>query len=161
MLSPPSAVLPLSSPLRSKSGPCCVQTLSAGAVRSWFPPRPIALHVKAGRVWVTLGGPYVGHANQLGDLFLEAGERLEVPAKSRVVMEAWMVTKPMEAVHFEWCESVEPWRHSHFAREVVAPSSDVLVALRAVAEALGRFVRGVFGFARLGWAGRGHPPNKR
>ena len=135
--------------------------LPSGAVRSWMPCRSAELHVKAGRLWVTLGGPYVGHANQLGDLVLEAGERLDVPARSRVVVEAWMASPSSDGVRFDWCEGTGAVREDLLAWAVIAPTFEMRSALRAVWEALCRLGRGALGWAGFGLAAWGRRATRR
>ncbi len=47
-----------------------------------------ALQVTQGRIWATLDGPHSGPANDLGDVVLQAGERLALRAGQRVVIES-------------------------------------------------------------------------
>lgn len=49
-----------------------------------------ALQVTQGRIWATLDGPHSGPANDLGDVVLQAGERLALRAGQRVVIEAFL-----------------------------------------------------------------------
>jgi hypothetical protein len=46
------------------------------------------LQVQDGCVWITLDGPHSGPANDSGDVFLNAGGSLHVPAGRRLVIEA-------------------------------------------------------------------------
>ncbi len=59
--------------------------------RAWTlqPRHPAELQVSQGRIWATLDGPHAGPANDWGDLVLQAGDRLQVRAGQRVVIEAW------------------------------------------------------------------------
>ena len=92
---------------------------------------------KGGRAWVTLGQVHEGAGNESGDLVLNAGESLVVPAGARLVMEPWQ--PGAGPVRFDW--SVEPEARSleqagRFGREVVTPSRELGVALgQAVARA--------------------------
>lgn len=132
--------------------PCGDQLLPLGAAQSWSPRRAAVLHVTAGRAWVTLGGPCVGCANEPGDLVLEAGDRLRVPARALVVVEAWAATPTAGPLLYDWCGAVEDGglaRRRHVAQEVSASASEVLMALRSMALALGRLGPGVLGFASL------------
>lgn len=47
------------------------------------------LYVTQGRVWVTLDGPHCGAANNLGDVVLQAGERLTLQRGQGLVVESW------------------------------------------------------------------------
>ena len=143
-LLPPSAPPPLM--------PCGGQLLPLGAAQSWSPRSAAVLHVTAGCAWVTLGGPYVGRANEPGDIVLQAGDRLSVPARARVVVEAWAATPTAGPLSFDWCEAAERGRlarRRHATQEVSKSARDVLKALRAMALALGRLGLGALGFARL------------
>lgn len=62
--------------------------LPAGRAMSLHAPYAIELLVQSGCVWATLNGPHTGAANNSGDVFLNAGARLRVPAGQRVVVEA-------------------------------------------------------------------------
>lgn len=46
------------------------------------------LQVQGGCVWVTLDGPHTGAPKDSGDVFLNAGSSLRVPAGRRLVIEA-------------------------------------------------------------------------
>ena len=47
------------------------------------------LRVTQGRLWATVDGPHSGPANGLGDVVLNAGERLHLRPGQRVVIESW------------------------------------------------------------------------
>ncbi len=138
---------------------------SAACARGWrldarramaLRPRvPSRLHIVQGRAWVTLGGPYQGAGNELGDHMLVAGQSLAVPAGARLVMEPWQPagTGPLK---FDWC--VEPravGQPGRFGREVVAPARELGVALRQAGWAFARLLRGLLGYSEFLVAGRG------
>ncbi len=62
--------------------------LSAGQAMTLQPRANGALVVREGMVWATVDGPHHGAANQWGDVVLCAGERMELRAGQRVVLEA-------------------------------------------------------------------------
>lgn len=66
------------------------------------PVRPGRLRIAQGHAWVTLGGPYSGPFNDQGDLFLQAGDTLDVPAGARLVMEPLVLRGEGGAVRFDW-----------------------------------------------------------
>lgn len=64
----------------------------------WQGPRAAELGVLRGRVWVTA-------SNRLDDHFVDAGQRLELPARSRVVISAECVaeiTIQVPSFHAGW-----------------------------------------------------------
>lgn len=61
-------------------------TLAAGAALSLQAATAGVLTVAQGRIWATLDGP---HGRREGDHVLADGEQLQVPAGSRLVLEAW------------------------------------------------------------------------
>jgi hypothetical protein len=62
--------------------------LVKGQAMTLRPRQARVLQVNAGQVWVTLDGPHTGPANDWGDLFLSAGEYLNVRRGQRVVIES-------------------------------------------------------------------------
>jgi hypothetical protein len=131
--------------------------LATGAAMSLHPARAGRLRVLAGRAWVTLGGPYTGHGNELGDVFLQAGDHLAVPQDARVVVEA-VPDASGRALRFEWCETVgvaPGTRPGRLQTEVLAPARDLFGALGRSAQALWRLTWGLLGYADMLVAGRG------
>lgn len=59
------------------------------------------LRVQEGCVWITLDGPHSGAPNDSGDVFLNAGSSLHVPAGRRLVIEA-LRTVGADAAHLSW-----------------------------------------------------------
>lgn len=94
-------------------------------VRAWALPAGRAMGLKArhaselqvlsGCVWATLDGLHAGAANDSGDVFLNAGTTLRVPAGRRVVLEA-MRSADGDAAQLRWGR--------------VAPAYGFLAALR-------------------------------
>ncbi len=130
--------------------------LDARRAMSLRPQVPSRLHITQGRAWVTLGKAHEGAGNESGDLVLNAGESLMVPAGARLVMEPWQPSAG--PVRFDWY--AEPETHareqaSRFGREVVAPSRELVVALGRAGLAFARLVRGLFGYSEFLVAGRG------
>ncbi len=136
--------------------PACGWRLDARRAMSLRPQVPSRLCITQGRAWVTLGKAHEGAGNESGDLVLNAGESLMVPAGARLVMEPWQPSAG--PVRFDWC--AEPETHareqaSRFGREVVAPSRELAVALGQAGLAFARLVRGLFGYSEFLVAGRG------
>jgi len=130
--------------------------LDARRAMSLRPQVPSRLHITQGRAWVTLGQSPKGAGNESGDLVLNAGESLAVPAGTRLVMEPWQ--SGAGPVRFEWCAEPEAQavaQPDRFGREVVAPSRELLVALGQAGVAFARLVRGLFGYSEFLVAGRG------
>jgi hypothetical protein len=130
--------------------------LDARRAMSLRPRVPSRLHITQGRAWVTLGQSPKGAGNESGDLVLNAGESLAVPAGARVVMEPWQ--PGAGPVRFDWCAEPEARSREQagrFGREVVTPSRELGVALGQAGLALARLVRGLFGYSEYLVAGRG------
>ena len=118
---------------------------------SLYPAEDSCLNITSGRAWVTLNQPHVPAG--LGDIVLERGERLRVPAGAHLVMEPW---QSGDALRFDWCvEPLSVAAPGRFAREVVAPTRELGEALGHVALAFGRLLRGVLGYGEFLVAGRG------
>ena len=120
------------------------------------PQVPSRLHITQGRAWVTLGQAHEGAGNESGDLVLNAGESLAVPAGARLVMEPWQ--PGAGPVRFDWC--ADPGTRSaeqadRFGREVATPSRELAEALKHAGVAFVRLVRGLLGFSEFLVAGRG------
>lgn len=130
-----------------------------------------SLRITSGRVWATLDGPYCGALNNQGDLVLEAGQELSVPAGRGVVIEPWGkspagVPSDDEAVFFAW-DSVAALHSAHLQEgaqtaprprlqtAVGDPLRELGQALWQVAKALGHLVVGVAGLSEFLVAGRG------
>jgi hypothetical protein len=131
--------------------------LAEGVATSLYPARAGQLRVLSGRAWVTLGGPYRGRGNELGDVFVAAGGSLAVPAGARLVIES-APDLSGEALRFDWCEAVAAnpaVRPGRVQREVLAPARELALTLLQSARALWRLTWGVLGLADLLVAGRG------
>ncbi len=130
--------------------------LDARRAMSLRPQVPSRLYITQGRAWVTLGQAHEGAGNESGDLVLNAGESLMVPAGARLVMEPWQ--PGAGPVRFDWCAEPETQAREQagrFGREVVAPSRELGVALGQAGLAFARLVRGLFGYSEFLVAGRG------
>lgn len=143
-------------PTQNSGMPARGWRLDARRAMSLRPQVPSRLHITQGRAWVTLGKAHDGAGNESGDLVLNAGESLMVPAGARLVMEPWQPGAGL--VRFDWC--AEPHAPSlaqagRFGREVVAPSRELGVALGQAGLAFARLVRGLFGYSEYLVAGRG------
>lgn len=118
---------------------------------SLFPAEDSCLSINSGRAWVTLNLPHV--AAGLGDIVLERGETLSVPAGTHLVMEPW---QSGDALRFDWCVVPQAVKvPGRFAREVATPTRELGTALGQVAVAFGRLLRGVLGYGEFLVAGRG------
>ena len=54
--------------------------LGAGRAITLHPREDAVLKVAHGRLWLTFEGPHAGALNEQGDLFLEVGDQITVPA---------------------------------------------------------------------------------
>jgi len=130
--------------------------LDSRRAMSLRPQLPSRLHITQGRAWVTLGKAHEGAGNESGDLVLNAGESLAVPAGARLVMEPWQ--PGAGPVRFDWCAEPEARTREQadrFGREVVTPSRELGVALGQAGLAFARLLRGLFGYSEFLVAGRG------
>jgi hypothetical protein len=119
------------------------------------PKKTAVLRIFCGQVWVTLGGPYQGAPNDLGDRFLGPGDVLAVPAGARMVMEPIAAPGDSGPVHFDWSDAAVSAAPSRFAREVVSPTRELGAALGQAGWALSRVLRGLLGYSEFLVAGRG------
>jgi hypothetical protein len=119
------------------------------------PKKTAVLRIFCGQVWVTLGGPYQGAPNDLGDRFLGPGDVLAVPAGARMVMEPIAAPGDSGPVHFDWSDAAASAAPSRFAREVVSPTRELGAALGQAGWALSRVLRGLLGYSEFLVAGRG------
>mgnify|MGYP003595749286 CR=1 FL=1 len=121
-------------------------TLAASRAMALSPRKPFTLAVLQGAVWVTLTGPHAGHGNERGDVFLQAGDSLAVPAGQRVVLEA-LGRAGDGAVRFDWVPAPTAQAASLWQQSVAQPLADLGQALRSAAGAAGRLVVGSGRFA--------------
>jgi len=136
-------------------------SLNHGRALTLKPVLPAELRILRGHVWVTMGDalqPSASHGQRVaGDLFLYAGDVLQVPRGALLVMES-MGSAAAPAVLFDWVEQTEPVLHARpgrFSREVLAPGLELAQALRQAALAFTRLVRGLLGYGEFLVAGRG------
>lgn len=140
--------------------------LVGGSAVSLHDVHAAVLRITHGRVWATVDGPHAGPANNQGDLFLKAGDRLTLQAGQRVVIEPWTsgASSANEAVYFSWdaVPAAAPVRLQDCAQAgsrmqvaVLYPLRDFGLALKMAAQALGRLVWGVAGLSEFLAAGRG------
>jgi hypothetical protein len=87
-MAPPAAHTSHQSPQAAAPTSARTWPLSAGRAMALHASHACTLQVHSGCVWVTLDGPHTGAANDSGDVFLNAGTTLRVPAGQRVVLEA-------------------------------------------------------------------------
>ena len=124
-------------------------TLAASRALALRPRKPFTLVLLQGAVWVTLTGPHAGHGNAHGDVFLQAGDSLAVPAGQRVVLEA--LGRAGEGgdgpVRFDWVPAPSAQAGSVWQQSVAQPLADLGQALRSAAAAAGRLVVGSGRFA--------------
>lgn len=149
--------------------------LAVGHALQLNPSVPRSLLLVRGRAWVTLDqGP------DTPDRVLVAGDRLDVPPGSRLVMEPWpQGPEDTDPVLFDWAEVPPPARAtsacrvqlSRFQRQVATPLRDAWQAGRAAAAgarlAVAAGIRAGWGLACATWgllsyadwlvAGRGEP----
>lgn len=108
-------------------------TLLAGQAASLSPRAPVALRVAEGQAWVTLdAGPY-GTGAEAGDVFLHAGQTLQIAAGQHAVVEPvgrerlqYRVTAVAAGAATTAADSPAPWwRRAAFGH---AASADQRVA---------------------------------
>lgn len=145
----------LAASLSARRAPIGAWRLHPGHAMSLSPKKTAVLRIFCGQVWVTLGGPYQGAPNELGDRFLGPGDVLAVPPGARLVMEP--VARPDDAgpVHFDWSDATASAAPSRFAREVASPARDLGEALGRAGVATVRVLRGLLGYSEFLAAGRG------
>jgi hypothetical protein len=133
------------------------RALAEGVAISLRPARAGQLRVLSGRAWITLGGPYAGRGNELGDQFVAAGSSLAVAPGARLVMESAPAASG-RPLRYDWSETVvtnpvaPPGR---LQREVLVPARELGQALGLSAKALWRLTWGVLGLTDLLVAGQG------
>ena len=137
--------------------------LGAGQAVTLHDTRAAVLRITCGSVWATVDGPHAGPANNQGDIFLNAGERLTLQPGQRVVIEPWSVCAT-EAVYFAWDPAPaappltlqrQTQAGSRMQVAVLYPLRDFGLALEMAAQALGRLVWGVAALSEFLAAGRG------
>ena len=121
-------------------------TLAASRAMAMCPRKPSMLRVTQGQAWVTLTGPHAGHGNERGDVFLQAGQTLHIPAGQRVVLES-LGKAGSAPVRFDWLPAAAPTGSVQYQQSVAQPLSDLLQSLHSAAGAAGRLVAGVGRFA--------------
>lgn len=140
-----------------QSGTCAgAWKLPARQAMSLRPREHGVLNVKRGKVWVTVGdGPHSADPSDSGDHVLSAGERITIPARRHVVMEAW---KDRD-VWIDWTPLPEATTARLAAREAVSgPWRELRQAAALATHAFGRLAGGL---ARMAWVsvgGRGPAP---
>ena len=133
--------------------------LAAGRAITLQPREPGTLRVAHGQVWATYDGPHAGPLNDLGDHVVGMGERLQVLAGQRVVVEAWSADTP---AYFSWDPLPVPVRiAAPRLAPVIQPLADLRMALGMGAGAIGRLVAGLAGLAWELVAGRGRESRQR
>ncbi|MBW8317508.1 MAG: DUF2917 domain-containing protein, partial [Hydrogenophaga sp.] len=98
----------MSHPAASLSARCAAigsWRLHPGHAMSLSPKKTAVLRIFCGQVWVTLGGPYQGALNELGDGFRGRGVVLAVPAGARWGMERGATAGDTGPVHFDWSDA--------------------------------------------------------
>jgi len=148
----------MSHPAASLSARCAAigsWRLHPGHAMSLSPKKTAVLRIFCGQVWVTLGGPYRGAPNELGDRFLGPGDVLAVPAGARLVMEPIVAPGDAGPVHFDWSDTAAAAASGRFAREVVSPTRELGAALGQAGAAMARVLRGLLGYSEFLVAGRG------
>ncbi|WP_423456755.1 DUF2917 domain-containing protein [Ottowia sp. VDI28] len=128
-------------------------TLAAGRAIAMRPRQNGEILIINGAVWATLDGPHEGlESGPLGDLYLQAGERLRLIAGRQVVLEPFVPrgARPQlaSAVKFDWVPSPQASAADSWEATVAQPADDLGRALGEAQRAFGRLVRGV-----LAWGG--------
>jgi len=133
----------------------CWQLMPGRAV-SLLPREAGVLRIAHGQVWATVDGPRVGHGNESGDQFLQAGQQLAVGAGQRLVFEPWGGAQE-SPVYFEWAPEAAAVTVSASCWQVnvVQPLRDLGRSLLMAGHALGRLVMGLACYSDYLAAGRG------
>lgn len=142
--------------------------IKPGRALTLCPRERSVIEMNQGRLWLTFSGPHRGHANDLGDRFLVAGDWLVVEPGQTVVLEAFVLAQeraqdlPAEVV-FRWDRALPLVPQASSQPAVARPvSADLSLPLAdlgrglwqgwqaggAVLGALGRLVAGS---VRLAW----------
>ena len=79
--------------------------LLSGQATSLRSDRATTLRVLSGRAWVTLGEADAGVPGDSGDRFLEVGEALCVPARTRLVLEPFSEQGDAKPLWFDWVDA--------------------------------------------------------
>lgn len=143
-----------------------------GRALTLCPRERSVIEMNQGRLWLTFTGPHHGHANDLGDRFLMAGDWLVVEAGQTVVLEAFVLAQEMSReraqaapvdVVFRWDRALPLVASSqHLPQPVSALPTDLALPLadlsrglwqgwQAAGAVLGALGRLAAGSARLGW----------
>ncbi|MDO9198898.1 DUF2917 domain-containing protein [Rhodoferax sp.] len=147
--------LELHQPSRSINLSGCWE-LAPGRAISLQPREAGALRIAQGQVWATVDAPHQGHGNELGDHFLQSGQRLDVRAGQHLVFEPWPLATETP-VYFEWTPhpSAVAVSDSRWQLAVIQPLHDLGLALSMAGGALVRLVSGLAGYGEYLVAGRG------
>lgn len=130
--------------------------LHPGCAMSLRPKDTAVLRVRRGRVWITLGEPGVMSPDGAGDVFLQDGDLLVVPAGARLVMEPLAPRGASDPVCFDWSDAAAPVAaQGRFGREVLQPLHELGAALGQSGLAMARVLRGLLGYGEFLVAGRG------
>ncbi len=115
--------------------------LPAGCAITFQPREAGILRVAHGQLWATFDGPHSGPLNDLGDHVIGAGERLQLRAGQRLVVEAW---KTQAAAYFSWDPLPLATRMAApRVAAVVQPLADLRLAFAFGAGAAVRLVKGL------------------
>lgn len=121
-------------------------TLGRGCALTLAPRRAGTLHLRRGRLWVTLDGPHRMGARASGDLVLHAGDRLCLRAGQRAVLEDWSRDGP-EAPALDWRPAPADARAAlwrvQWQRSVAQPGADAAAALGLLGRALAQLAAGL------------------
>lgn len=123
--------------------------LAPGRALSLQPRQNGVLRVAQGQVWVTTDEHRHGAGNELGDYFLQAGERLTVSPGQHLVLEPIAQTG-QAPVFFEWTPTHESMgtQTTRNANAVTQPLRDLVLALGMVGSALTNLSAGVVVYGR-------------
>lgn len=128
--------------------------LAPGRALSLQPRQNGVLRVAQGQVWVTTNVPRHGAGNELGDYFLQAGERLTVSPGQHLVLEPIALTG-QAPVFFEWTPTHESWdsQTTRNANAVTQPLRDLRLALGMAGSALANLSAGLVVYGRQLFSG--------
>lgn len=121
--------------------------LAGGRAVTLQPSEPGVVRIAHGSVWATTDGPHAGPANDQGDRFLHAGDKLPLRRGERLVIEAMDAGN---SAYFSWDPVPQAEPHRMAAGALVQPAQDLRAAALLGADAAGRLLWAIGRFAS-GW----------
>jgi hypothetical protein len=111
--------------------------LAGGRAVTLQPTEAGVVRVAHGSVWATGDGPHSGAANDMGDRFLHAGDKLPLRRGQRLVMEA---VDAGRSAYFSWDPAPQATAARVEADALVQPAQDLRAAVLLGADAAARLL---------------------